>query len=172
VASGSLVGASDGVFASFASVLPPYVQARLDSVIDFASRSSTHLSTLTGLPETAVASTFVSVLLAIIAVMSRYGWSSRPQLSPYSSNLDGPPHVTDEDYSYITSQDLHDADTFSSSGPEDDVLFIKSKGTQFDARFPAYSIGDGKLHVRDVRDRVGLMLELSDRRTRVQGATA
>ncbi|KAK2029603.1 hypothetical protein LX32DRAFT_352933 [Colletotrichum zoysiae] len=114
--------------------------------------------------------------------MSRYGWSTnRDQISPYSSTLSGVPNVTDEDFSYITTEDLqsnslgssvptrtytHSPRSRGSAVPEDDVLLIKNKGVTYPAHFPAYAIGDGKLRVRDVRDRVGVMLELSDRRVR------
>ncbi|OLN96718.1 hypothetical protein CCHL11_02296 [Colletotrichum chlorophyti] len=113
--------------------------------------------------------------------MSRYGWSTnREQISPYSSTLSGVPDITDEDFSYITTEDLQSSSVgggqrYSRSPrshgnvapvPEDDVLLIKNKGVTYPAHFPAYAIGDGKLRVRDVRDRVGVMLELSDRRVR------
>ncbi|OAQ66259.1 BAG domain-containing protein [Pochonia chlamydosporia 170] len=101
--------------------------------------------------------------------MSRYGWSlNREQSSPYSSMPGGIPAVTDDDFSYITSQDLEDPSAYlgtrpGGSPPEDDVLIIKNKGVTYPAHFPAYSIGDGKLRVKDVRDRIGLMMDLSDR---------
>ncbi|KJZ77252.1 hypothetical protein HIM_03573 [Hirsutella minnesotensis 3608] len=112
--------------------------------------------------------------------MSRYGWSlRRDPSSPYSSVSGGVPAVTDDDFSYITSQDIDNAPAASSDGryhprsqsaappaPEDDVLLIKNKGVTYPTHFPAYSIGDGKLCVTDVRDRVGLMMDLSGRATR------
>jgi hypothetical protein len=121
--------------------------------------------------------------------MARYGFSSRWGVSPFSSQ-DGVPHVTDEDYSYITSADLEDHgvdiprrhappshinDPYSHSAPspaygrqepEDDVLLIKYQGVTYPEHFPAYSIGDGKLLVSDVRDRVKMILDLSDRQAR------
>ncbi|KAG5980772.1 hypothetical protein E4U55_003668 [Claviceps digitariae] len=106
--------------------------------------------------------------------MSRYGWSlNREQSSPYSSMTGGTPRVTDEDFSYITSQDLENSSFLGSrsggagaSSAEDDVLIIKNKGVTYPMHFPAYSIGDGKLRVKDVRDRAGLIMELSERATR------
>ncbi|KZZ99502.1 BAG domain protein [Moelleriella libera RCEF 2490] len=92
--------------------------------------------------------------------MSRY--FGRGQSSPYGSIPGGIPAVTDEDFSYITSQDLE--------GPaatlEDDVLIIKNKGVTYPVHFPAYAIGDGKLRVSDVRHRVGVMMDLSAPATR------
>ncbi|KAL1864043.1 hypothetical protein VTK73DRAFT_6263 [Phialemonium thermophilum] len=125
--------------------------------------------------------------------MSRYGWSDRPQLSPYNSTLGGGsiPAVTDEDFSYITSEDLENIETRrpldhtsrygtshsprSSTGrfghsapdrPEDDVLLLKNKGVTYPEHFPAYSIGDGILLVEDVVDRIKLVMKLSDRQAR------
>ncbi|KUI57342.1 BAG family molecular chaperone regulator 1B [Cytospora mali] len=124
--------------------------------------------------------------------MSRYGWSSGPgrgALSPFNSGLgpEGVPPVTDDDYSYITSEDLenHGVEgeyrrepvdrsrhyTRSGGGPslvidEDDILLIKSKGITYPEHFPAYSIGDGKLLVGDVRERAQMVMKLSDRKYR------
>lgn len=126
--------------------------------------------------------------------MSRHGWSYNHQrggLSPFASTLsdargDIPP-VTEEDYSYITTEDLkkHEMDdrysratpassshyNRSAAGPslvidDDDILLIKNKGITYPEHFPAYSIGDGKLLVGDVRERVQMIMKLSDRRTR------
>lgn len=119
--------------------------------------------------------------------MRRYGFS-RGGLSPFSSTLgeDGVPSVTDEDFSYITSADLEDPgldiprryiphtriiDHYSHSAPspaytrhipEDDVMLIKHQGITYPEHFPAYSIGDGQLLVRDVRERVKIILDLTD----------
>ncbi|KAH7152752.1 hypothetical protein EDB81DRAFT_432962 [Dactylonectria macrodidyma] len=107
--------------------------------------------------------------------MSRYGWSiGREQLSPYGGISGGVPAVTDEDFSYITSQDLDDVPssyyTRSASAaprtPEDDVLLIKNKGITYPAHFPAYAIGDGKLRVLDVKDRVAVLMDISPRAAR------
>lgn len=126
--------------------------------------------------------------------MSRHGWSYNQQrgaLSPFGSTLGDArgevPPVTEEDYSYITTEDLkkHEMDdrysrappassrdyTRSAAGPslvidDDDILLIKNKGVTYPEHFPAYSIGDGKLLVGDVRERVQMIMKLSDRRTR------
>ncbi|KAL1838753.1 hypothetical protein VTJ49DRAFT_2251 [Mycothermus thermophilus] len=121
--------------------------------------------------------------------MSRYGFSNSWALSPFSSQ-DGVPHVTEQDYSYITSADLenHGIDIprpyasqssyddpysqsapssgFDHSQPEDDFLHIKHQGVSYPERFPAYSIGDGKLLVSDVRERIKMILNLSDRQAK------
>ncbi|KAF3065375.1 putative bag domain-containing protein [Daldinia childiae] len=113
-------------------------------------------------------------------MMSRFWGRSRDNISPYASQTDtqGVPHVTEDDFSYITSEDLENTLPSSSRAYEpqsrrapppanldDDVLLIKNKGVTYPVHFPAYSIGDGKLLVRDVRVRVGLVMDLSDRRT-------
>ncbi|KAK3297121.1 BAG domain-containing protein [Chaetomium fimeti] len=53
--------------------------------------------------------------------------------------------------------------TYGRHQPEDDVLLIKHKAINYPEHFPAYSIGDGKLLVSDVRERVKMILDLSDR---------
>ncbi|KAJ4302011.1 hypothetical protein N0V88_002142 [Collariella sp. IMI 366227] len=126
-------------------------------------------------------------------IMRRYGFSTRGAMSPFNSQ-DGDPVVTDQDYSYITSADLEDhpavniprrssyvphhshfVDPYSTSAPslaygrhrpEDDVVLIKHSGVTYPEHFPAYSIGDGKLLVSDVRERVSMILDLSERQAR------
>lgn len=132
-----------------------------------------HITDKVGVHPAIVYSTLAAILVALPLTMSRFGWS-RGNLSPYSSMSGGAPHVTDADYSYITSQDI-DAPTDSyyaprghtpSPVPEDDVLLVKNRATIYPAHFPPKSIADGKVLVQDVVDRVALMMELSPRTAR------
>ena len=67
-----------------------------------------------------------------------------------------PPDVTEADYSYITSQDLVEDPN------ADDVLVFRHKAHQYSTPFPPYAIGDGKLAVKDIRERVRLLLDITD----------
>lgn len=124
--------------------------------------------------------------------MRRYGWSTGQQLSPFTSTLsqEGVPDVTDDDFEYITSDDLHNRAqaapfeygvTGSRSGgsyfrppdddnlndiPQEDVLLLRHGNEVKEEFFPAFSIGDGKLYTEDVRDRVQLLYDLSDAQTK------
>lgn len=137
--------------------------------------SNEYISETLGVPPSIVYSS-LAALVAVPLTMSRYGWSSsRDQISPYSSMSGSGPAVTDEDFSYITSQDLEDPSlglpetrprARSRGGrpdPEDDVLLIKNKGVIYPTQFPAYAIGDGKLRVVDVRGRICTMMDLPQR---------
>lgn len=215
VASGQAAAASlassGASFANLANIttsflkLPTSLQVYLDGAFDHLTGASDRLQAVTGLSPTALYGTAGAILLLgtvpTVAwrnaqgktkagkggggIMSRYGWSSRPQLSSYTSNLgDGTgvaPSITDQDFSYITSEDL-EGDRYSydprESGshlsrqaapqpPEDDVLLIeKTKGKFYGERFPAFSIGDGKLLVGDVIERVAMVMQLSERRAK------
>lgn len=149
-----------------------YLNGTLVNLSTAFQGSSEYISDTLGVPPAVVYSS-LAALVAVPLTMSRYGWS-RGSFSPYSSMSGGPPDVTDEDFSYITSQDLdhpslgvpvdhHRSHSNASPAPEDDVLLIKNRGVTYPAHFPAYTIGDGKLRVKDVKDRVGLMMDLSDR---------
>lgn len=205
----SIAGHIANLTANLVNQLPPAVQTTIDS-------TSQYIEATTGVSPTLFYSSAAAAAIVLGAIptayaksksiatssnkdggkkMSRRGWSSheRGGLSPYNSGLGdgrgGIPEVTDEDYSYITSEDLegtgaHDMDggRYSSRAPaahssrsgggpalvidDDDILLIKHKGVTYPEHFPAYSIGDGKLLVGDVRERVQMTLKLSDRRTR------
>lgn len=173
--SSQVAAASSGALQNITS----YLNGTLANLSTAFQESSDYISETLGVPPGLVYSS-LAALVAVPITMSRYGWSlNREQSSPYSSMSGGVPAVTDEDFSYITSQDLDDPPLGSSDGryhprsqpaaqptPEDDVLLIKNKGVTYPAHFPAYSIGDGKLRVRDVRERVGIMMDLSERATR------
>ena len=129
--------------------------------------------------------------------MRRYGgWpNGQHVLSPLSSTLaqGGVPEITDDDYDYITSEDLrrnannhygqrspssvaggsdfrtatnpgygNDDDDEITGIPREDVLLLRRGSVVEKEFFPAYSIGDGKLYVRDVRERVEMMYKLEE----------
>lgn len=166
--SGSGLGASFGAPASISSLLPPSLQPYIDNTLakvsTLVAEPANYVSTQTGLSPSAVLATAACLILAIpFAMWSSWSSWSRPTLSPYASMNQGrTPHVTDEDYSYITSQELEEPQ----NPIEDDILNIKYRGITYEAHFPAYAIGDGKLQVHDIRDRVSLMLGLDDHQAR------
>lgn len=204
--SGALIAGHIANFtSSLVNQLPPSVQTSIDS-------ASQYIEATTGVTPTFFYSSAAAAAILLGAIptayaksksnsnnkqggkkMSRRGWSSheRGGLSPYTSSLGdgrgGIPEVTDEDYSYITSEDLEGTNDVgdgrygrappgqynsrAGGGPalvidDDDILLIKHKGVTYPEHFPAYSIGDGKLLVGDVRERVQMIMKLSDRRTR------
>ncbi|PFH58343.1 hypothetical protein XA68_13857 [Ophiocordyceps unilateralis] len=153
-----------------------YLYGKFISLWSNFRKSSDYLSNTLGVAP-GILFSGLAALLALPFAMSRHWPWRRDQSVPYSSP-GGVPAVTDEDFSYITSQELADGPSLDSrhhhhvnaSSPssavlDDDILLIKNNGVTHTARFPAYSIGDGKLRVMDVRERAGLMMELPDRIT-------
>ncbi|KAI1126921.1 BAG domain-containing protein [Nemania abortiva] len=189
VASGQAISATSGAFQNITALLPPALQTYLVTTLAHLSDSfagSNHYLESAGLSPTTVYTTLIgAVALALPIIMaSWYGRTSRDGLSPYASqsSRDGP-HITDEDFSYITSEDLQNYDQpysqpnlqaprrASLEPEEEDVILIKlkNKPTSDPILFPAYSIGDGRLTVRDVRERAALVMELSKRQaTRIK----
>lgn len=137
----------------FSPSLQPYVQTTLSRLANPLGELTTTLATHTGLTPPAALAT---LLCALALPLAMWSYMKKPALSPFASMNKGTPDVTDEDYSYITSQDLEN----HKGPPEDDVLLLRHKDRTEEARFPAYSIGDGKLKVYDIRDRVALMLDI------------
>lgn len=184
MASSQAILASYGAFQNLTQLLPPslvnYVDATIGHLSEALAGSNEYLAAQ-GLSPTVLYSTLACAALAVPLGMSRYGggWT-REGLSPFDSqDSGGVPRVTDDDFSYITSEDLEDSlqppariyDTQSRQPPpnaeiDDDILLVKNKNNLYHIHFPAYSIGDGKLTVRDVRDRIALVMELSDRKKR------
>lgn len=142
--------------------LPPPLQSQLTAV-----GKATHLDQV---PPTVLASTLLVLFIAAVTMgswRSAFWGNGAPRLSPFGSRQ-YPPNVTDEDFSYITSSDLaqpsaaydpHRAPPPSMQA-DDDVLLVKSKGITYPVKFPAYSIGDGKLQVGDLREKAALAMGL------------
>ncbi|THY28324.1 hypothetical protein D6D00_04273 [Aureobasidium pullulans] len=98
----------------------------------------------------------LTAIALIMSWSSRFGsWSGR--FSPFGRS-GGSAQVKDSDYSYITSDDLKNAEQREASptpsGPprDTDVLVLKSKRISYPVHFPAYTIERGELKIGSVRE--------------------
>lgn len=116
-----------------------------------------------------VHSTPLATVLAVlgpffILLFSMSGWwPTSGRYSPFAAYArNGPPRVTEDDYSYLAgsppthSSPQNESYGFPSSrhsepdlGP--DILILKHKGTTYPLHFPAFSIAESELRVRDLR---------------------
>lgn len=158
----SLQSYIDDSLSSAYSSLPGPAQQYLN-----AAAKATRLDQLP--PSAALTATFLVILAAV--TMNRWT-SSFPfggsRLSPFGRNT---PQVTENDYSYITSDDLaapprtydpRQPHPHPSTAAVDDILLLRYKTITHQVRFPAYSIGDGKLQVRDIKERAKVVLGLPE----------
>ncbi|KZF22132.1 hypothetical protein L228DRAFT_268622 [Xylona heveae TC161] len=90
---------------------------------------------------------------------------------PWTSNA--PPQVTDDDFSYITAEDLEspkrtydpqDAPRQRRTDVGPDILVLKHRGVAYPMHFPGYSIDDGTLNNGALRERAALELAIDDPR--------
>jgi hypothetical protein len=150
-----------GYISSAYESLPPPVQSQI-----VTAAKATHLDQV---PPTVLTSAFFILFIAVAmgSWRSAFWGNNAPRLSPFGSRQHAP-NVTDEDFSYITSSDLAEPgrayDPHRAPPPsmqvEDDVLLVKNKGITYPVKFPAYSIGDGKLQVGDLREKAAHMMGL------------
>lgn len=122
-----------------------------------------------------LAVTFASVLV-VMSWFSRAGGSWSGRFSPFGrpGNSSNSGVVNDEDFSYITNEDLRRngaAQTpaivdWDDKNPEreTDVLVFKEKRTHYPTHFPAHSIRDGELKCGTIRQAAAKKLGVDDYR--------
>lgn len=106
--------------------------------------------------------------------MSGWGnfWRGGGRFSPFGTAA-YPPKVSDDDYSYITADDLASQtrpyDTHPPPRPpvprpvtDDDVIILRSRGASLPLHFHPYSIDDGHLKVGDLRRAAANVLRVPD----------
>ena len=108
--------------------------------------------------------TLLALLFVAMASWSRGFWPSGGRFSPFGASASAyPPQVTDDDYSYITADELslpqqsygpsRSAQTSPNPSSDDDIILLKLGGGVFPLHFPPYSIDDGILTVADLKGR-------------------
>ncbi|KAI9812201.1 MAG: hypothetical protein M1827_004867 [Pycnora praestabilis] len=134
--------------------LPTSIRDRIDSALQH---------TVFDFPEVLV----TAVLASIVVIVSMGSWGRRiggwgGRFSPFAGGSNGyPPQVTDDDFSYITHDDLaahqrtFDPHTATRPSPRaslgPDIIILRHKKATYPLHFPAYSIDDGVLTVGALR---------------------
>ncbi|KAI9720892.1 MAG: hypothetical protein M1812_002731 [Candelaria pacifica] len=122
------------------------------------------------------------LLIFIAAAVSMSGWGRQfrgwgGRFSPFTGGSSQfPPHVTDNDFSYITNEDIdthrpydpnppsaRPVDSYDSRiGP--DIILLKHRNNVYPLHFPTYSIDDRRLTVGEVREEAAKAAQTSDPR--------
>lgn len=167
--------------------LPDSLQSYIDDSLSSLSKAYSSLpgpaqqylnaaAKATRLDQLPPSAALTATLLVILTALTMNRWTGSfpfggSRLSPFGRNPPYHPHVTENDYSYITSDDLaappraYDPRRpypHPSQVAEDDLLLLRYKTITYPVRFPAYSIGDGKLQVRDIKERAKVVLGLPE----------
>ena len=113
---------------------------------------------------------FAVVIATTIAAMSggnwrnpfnRSFWSRTPSYGPGAG---GAPHVSDNDYSYVTGGNIHghpqSRPTPADDGP--DIIFLKHHKYKHTLEFPAYAMSNGALSVGQLRQRAAEVTRTPD----------
>jgi hypothetical protein len=90
------------------------------------------------------------------------GWAGR--FSPFASPspTSAPTQVTDQDFSYITSEDI----AKSNRPPrETDAILLKHRRVSYPVHFPAYSIDDGELTIGAIRKSAAKKVDVPESQT-------
>lgn len=93
---------------------------------------------------------------------NRSFWSRTPSYGPGSG---GAPHVSDNDYSYVTGGDIaHDYPQSRPAHADDgpDIIFLKHHKYKYTLEFPAYAMSDGALSVGQLRQRAAEVTRTPD----------
>ncbi|KAI9848662.1 MAG: hypothetical protein M1838_000434 [Thelocarpon superellum] len=126
----------------------------------------------------ALGTALLTLLAVLVITMSSWGrgfWSGGGRFSPFGASASAyPPQVNDDDYSYITDDELSAPQPpHEPSRPnviperlseDDDIIRLKVGGSLFPAHFNMYSIDDGLLTVADLKRRAAEIAGVSDAR--------
>ena len=127
-----------------------------------------------GVPEvSSVALTTVFAFFALVVIsMSSWGsrfWAGGGRFSPFGSNSSYPSQLTDDDYDYITNEQiLPPQAAYDPHGPSrtptDDRIILRFRGSSHPIHFPAYSIDSGVLTTAQLRAEAASLLSVRDPR--------
>jgi BAG domain-containing protein len=109
------------------------------------------------------------ILTSLLSIFLFMSWSSRlggwagRLSSPFASpSPTAPTQVTDQDFSYITSEDI----AKSTRPPRDtDAILLKHRRVSYPVHFPAYSIDDGELTIGAIRKSAAKKVDLPETQT-------
>lgn len=158
--------------------LPPSLRSHISSAISVLQRNISHQedkpsATIFSRATTLITSAEYTTLLAVFGPvflllysMSNW-WPTSGRYSPFAAySRGGPPRVTEDDYSYLPGEDdrrkprnetygaPHQSRHGGRSETADlgpDILILRHKGVTYPLHFPAFSIAEGELKVRDLR---------------------
>ncbi|KAI9827676.1 MAG: 60S ribosomal protein L16B [Phylliscum demangeonii] len=162
----TLAASLDSLLAQFTSYLADHgqVPGLLQSIANAFPPDSVNQQS--GLVLALILGILVLVLVPIMAGWPDRFWagSDGERLSPFGTTA-FPARLADEDYSYITADDLPPparAHRLPSSreSSNDDIIILRCRDRAIPVHFPAYAIDDGLLTVADLKSEASKMFDL------------
>lgn len=112
--------------------------------------------------DSTLSSAISSIILALLLLLTIFMSWSNPlknwggRFSPFGRTNQTSTEVTDQDFSYITSEDIKQ----NRPHRETDKLILKHKRSAYPVHFPSYSIDDGELKIGKIRQEAAHKLSL------------
>lgn len=148
------------------------IRPRLDPVLTYSATSFRSVARALPFDADERTTALCAALLVCVLTVAAMSWSNPlSNLWRRSPNYASAPHVTDDDFSYITPDYIVDPPSHASrhgeytatpENTEPDIICLRHRGTIYPLHFRAYAIDDGVLTVGAVRQEAAVKMGVNN----------